>query len=241
MKRLIKNIVLILTLLLIFACFGPEPEPKPEPECKKYVDEFYPISAGNTWMFEKLWYDNGEIDSAWTDTHRYVIENTHITIFQDSLRTISEGYWHSEFQGVAAELKFNGPDGIYYTGLTYRDSIWFYTPQLYYKYPADVGETWPIRLASVGYYFLDTLDMSCAAKEYIYITPYDTFLTTVYHHGSSMGEDVSGYWHLFEYYCYGVGLIGYDVYSTEHAIYDFTQRNIQDLFITYKLIDYCLY
>jgi hypothetical protein len=235
MKNLIKIVVLLLTLLLLFACFRPDPEP--EPECKKYVDEFYPISEGNTWLFEKLWYDNSEIDSARIDTRSYVIGTTGIISFEDSIHTTGMGYWYA---GIS-EVKFNGLGGLYYAGLVYGDTIWYYSPQLYYKYPVDVGETWQIKTTSVGFYFLDTLDMSCVAKDHVYITSTDTFLTTVYHHSSEIADDVSNRWHLFEYFSYGVGLVGYDIYSTSDIEYNFDQRNIQDLFIAYKLIDYCLY
>ncbi len=230
----IKTIIPILTLLLIYACF------KPEPECKKYVDEFFPIAQGNTWEYEKLFYSNGEIDSSWTDTQRFVIENAYQKTFADSSYLIGEGYWHGEFQGVVSDMIFNGQNGLYYTGIHYRDSIWFYEPQLYYKYPVNLGENWKVNVYSINLLIIDTLDISCVAKDHIYITPYDTFLTTVYHHSSKMA-DVSGYWHYFEYYCYGVGKVGVDVYSTGHASYNFNQRNIQNLFITSKLINYCLF
>jgi len=234
MKIAIKTILLLSTLLLICACFKPNAN-----------NTFYPIKNDNYWEYEFIHYSGGIVDSFYTYTNRYTIDSI---IHIDSLDHILGAQISSS--GSIALFLSNGDDGLYCNGYIVDDSIGIHEPQLRYKYPVTVGESWssifynPSRIEP--YYWGNTSrNISCVAIDEPFITFCDTFSTIVYYYLNKWG--INGFHqHNFEFYAYGIGKVGSEAYLSNttmeyDTIYPFTQRSAEDLQYTMKLIDYCLY
>lgn len=230
MKPPIKTIVLLLTLLLIYACFEPQAS-----------EEFYPTQLNNFWEYERTHFSGGIVDSMWSDTLRYTIREMVSSNLQ-SPQILGALYYPS---GSLAHLIYNGEDGLYYNGFIVDDSMGIYEAQLVYKYPVAVGNSWPVILynpksISPFYYSRGTTDYSCVAVDEPFITYCDTFSATVYHYLNKFG--INGFHqHNFEYYVFGIGKVGNVAYLSTDSIYQYEERNEEDLNYTLRLIDYNLY
>lgn len=227
MKIPIKIVFLLLTLLLLFACFEPPAN-----------DAFYPIEANNYWEYERIIV---HADSLYKDTLRYTIKEM-VSPRPESSLLLGAQYYPS---GSIAHLLFNGEDGLYYNGFIIDSSKGIHDAQLMFKYPVSVGDSWPVVLynpttVSPYFYSRGTTDYSCVAIDEPFVTECDTFSTIVYHILNKWG--INGYHeHIFEYFVYNLGRVGTVSYLSSDSTYQYEQRNPEDFHYSLHLINYCLY
>ena len=238
MKTLTKTILLLLTLLLLFACFGPAQN-----------DQFYPIHKDNYWEYEWTHYSNGIVDTMYSYTGRYSIDSI---IHIDSLDLIlgaSVSTYGSSSRSIA-RLFSNGEDGLYYNGYIVNGSMGMHESQLVCKYPVSVGDSWSsyfYNATTIEPYYWGNIKRkySCVAIDEPFITICDTFSTLVYYYLDKWGNN-GFHEHNFEFYVNGLGKVGSEAYLSDtpmegDTLYPFHQRNASDLSYTMKLIDYLIY
>ncbi|MCK4812871.1 MAG: hypothetical protein KAT14_02930 [Candidatus Marinimicrobia bacterium] len=230
MKRSIKIIVLFLTLLLLYACFKPQ-----------VSEQFYPTQLNNNWEYERKTYYPFSVDT--------IIVSINKIISNDSLPTSEvavQGWRKENYTSKYSTLLFSNENGLNYTGFSYYDSIGIHEPQLVYKFPVEIGESWVVKEYNLSksppYYsgISERYKYSCVATDEIFVSGVDTFLTTVYHHCSLWAGHMF-HAHYFEYLSYGIGNIGTEIYYSEDTTYTYSERKNEDLHFSERLIDYCLY
>lgn len=131
-------------------------------------------------------------------------------------------------------LYWNGPDGLYCLGGISPTDTLFYKA-LQFKYPATVGESWPvIRINYDDYlgkfYFYDTLAVSLVSKDEPIETPAGKFKCHVYSYRKRPADDVATEWDYYHYYIPGLGRVAY----TEKDTYDQLIKG-KVLLLDYKL------
>lgn len=227
---------LIIVSLLTNSCFNPG---------RGNVDVFFPIAEGNYWKMDVNYYSSGIIDTARTDTYTICLENIYQKEFDGIQVSIGEESYLSDEPDEIRRLFFQNSSGIYNTGFYIYDSLVYHDPTVAYKYPVTAGETWstrsytPLRIAP---WLTDRgfIEYSCVAVDEPYVTPIDTFSTTVYYHLTLFG--LNGYHeHTYEYFANGIGKVGMEIYLSTDSTYTYEQRNRSDMHSSLKLFDYYLY
>lgn len=237
MKYYISPIIIL--ALLVNSCFNPEQG------CKKFVDEFFPIAEGNYWKMDVNYYTSGNIDTTKTDTYTICLENVYQKIINESREDVGEESFLSEEPDEYRRLFFQNSSGVFNIGYYIYDSLVYHDPTIIYKYPVNAGETWSVRRYTpmrIAPWLTDRglIEYSCVATDEPFVTPADTFSTIVYYYLTLFG--LNGYHqHTYEYFAYGVGKVGMEIYLSTDSTYTYAQRNRSDLHSSLKLFDYCLY
>ena len=225
--------------LLVNSCFNPEQG------CKKFVDEFFPIAEGNYWKMDVNYYSAGIIDTTRTDTYTICLENVYQKEVDGIDVNIGEESYLSDGPDEIRRLFFQNSSGISKVGYYIYDSLVYHDPSITYKYPVTANETWSVRQYTpmrIAPWLTDRgcIEYSCVATDETFITPVDTFSTTVYYYLTLFG--LNGYHqHTYEYFAYGIGKVGMEIYLSSDSTYTYEQRNRLDLHSSLKLFDYCLY
>ena len=237
MKHYILPIMIL--VFLINSCFNPEHG------CKKFVDEFFPIAEGNYWKMDVKYYLAGIVDTTRTDTYTICLENIYQKEVDGRKVNIGEESLLSDEPDEIRRLFFQNSSGMYNIGFYIYDSLIYHDPTVAYKYPVSEGETWSIRRytpMSIAPWLTDRglIEYTCVACDEPYVTPVDTFSTTVYYHLTLFG--LNGYHeHTYEYFAYGIGKVGMESYISFDSTYTYEQRSRLDLHHSLKLFDYCIY
>lgn len=219
--------------ILIVGCISTPPEPS-----------FFPIAEGNTWKMEVNYYNDGKIDSTKIDTYTICLENVYQEVVNDNNENIGIEYYVSEEPDEFGRLFFQNLSGIYDLGFFFYDSLVYHDPVLTYKYPVNVGDTWSVRRYTpkkIAPWLTDRglVEYSCVAVYETYITPNNTFTTTVYYYLTKFG--INGYHqHTFEYFSHGIGKVGMEIYLSNDTTYAYNQRGSSDLHSSLKLVEFDL-
>lgn len=234
------NMILVVVLaLLINSCFNPEQG------CKKFVDEFFPIAEGNRWEYNTDNFNDGILDTTRQYSHTRGFEEVYREKINNNNEDIGIEYLISDEPDEIGWIAYQNSSGIFELGFYFNDSLVYHEPVLIYKYPVNVNDSWLVRRYTpklIEPWLTDrgNIKFSCVATDEPFITPADTFFTTVYHYLTLYGLD--GYHqHTYEYFSYGIGKVGMEIYLSTDTTYNYSQKNHLDLHRRITLVDYCLY
>ena len=169
-----------------------------------------PLAVGNYWRYERDYLGGAIRDSfeaSITGEITFRDRGTMRRAFAEHFRHIRDGS-PPEF----TFLRGNAEGGYYvFGGLARTDTL--LTSLLNYRYPAKVGEKWPLVRLSFSnerreFYRRDPLTMQLVAKDEPFVTPAGTFRCHVYKFSFKPSDDVLEEWDVYEYYAPGVGRVG---------------------------------
>ena len=244
----LKYSVALLLVFIQFSCDSSTLQSNKDEHCSQTVsDEFMPLSVGSFWAYDYKKIDGENVSYQEirkyyiNDTLTYSLDNKQYHVSAMSILTSSLDFMDMDY----SRFYYQGSDGIYKAGFIFDTNLVLITPELLYKFPVNVGNSWWVKNLSIdstqdSLIILSTIKYTCVATDELFVTPLDTFETIVYGRSSKMAPDVSSYWHYFDYFSPGIGLVGYDIYSTIDSTLAYEERlNLDDKWIL-RLTDYCI-
>ena len=221
-----RNLLLLFCALVILGCEKNPNDPNKESEYDINMVEpdlesvLIPLSVGNSWSYEQLFYMSGEVVEGLTDSGKVkIVGDTTIDYEGQCYRVAIWNDFHPLDEPKDHRWFFgNGTDGMYLLGgVSSTDTI--VVKILYRKYPAQEGDTW--RVPRLSYYLLpkefffdDSITYTCVSTDEEFETPLGTFVCYVYHYRIKPEEDVLAYWEYYDYFAPDIGNVGVIIRSS---------------------------
>ena len=210
------KILLIFFSLLLMSCHSGT-----EPPIDENKDPLIPLAVGNYWVYDAYYLkEDGSIDfPAWPESNVFgfkVSDTLNVTLNGKKTKTFKLSLYDHPTNSTSSEAKliYNGKDGIYYSGITDKDTVKMLFDDLLFVYPPTKGyET----LAHTFYYtstgnYLNILDSikttyTCVSTDSLFSTPVGNFRCIVYKL-KLMLDDVFYLGDIYYFLKPGVGLVG---------------------------------
>jgi hypothetical protein len=168
--------------------------------------ELMPLTVGNRWRY---------LSGLFNPPDTTVLEITRrIPVTIEGVAYEASAYKYYRQGGAVSDvewLHWNGDDGLYWLG-GISDADTLLLKKLGFKYPAEVGESWPVPTMAYSssdrrFYVRDTLTFHVVSTKEELETPAGKFECFVYRFSRKPAPDVLAYWNYFEYYSPGLGWV----------------------------------
>ncbi|MEX1276602.1 MAG: hypothetical protein WD898_02035 [Candidatus Paceibacterota bacterium] len=169
--------------------------------------ELMPLRVGNHWLYQ-AWYFSTP-DTLKAELTRQV----EVTIEGVKYQALAyQVYLPGQPRPPYEWLYWAGPKGLYSLGgIAETDTLLY--KKLIFKYPARVGESWPVVGIYFGFdqrfHFLDTLTYTLVSKNEAIETPAGRFECHLYTYRKKPAEDVFEPWDYYHYFSPGLGKVAY--------------------------------
>jgi hypothetical protein len=216
--------LIVMAMLFLNSCNKENLVEPEQPKVEETSNGILPLKVGYYWKYKNYYLkEDGSIANEDLEDEYMITKSSSINVNNESYIVFHRIYGYLDpviaayRYGIDEWLFRNFDNGIYQMGGKYKtDSI--YTKLIWYKYPVRKGETWksphltyyPIE---AKYMIADSITFTCTDTNAVFETPLGNFNCVVYYHREKQDEDVAALLDIYEYYSYGIGLVGRKIYS----------------------------